>query len=134
EREDGVRALLNLGHTFAHALEVEVGYSGDLLHGEAVAIGIVMAFDLSAKIGLCSNDDAARVRAHFKSIGLRTDPSDIQNIEWTTDRLLQNMSQDKKVRDGSINFILARGIGEAFITNEVSDADIRAVLDRATGA
>jgi 3-dehydroquinate synthase len=131
EREGGRRALLNLGHTFGHALEAQAGYSGELLHGEAVAIGCVMAFDLSARLGLCPTDDAARVRAHYEALNLPTRPPAIQGVAWDADQLLEHMAADKKVEDGAITFILARAIGEAFIAKDVDPGDVRAILGRA---
>jgi 3-dehydroquinate synthase len=134
EKEAGDRALLNLGHTFGHALEAETGFSEKLLHGEAVAIGMMMAFDLSAQIGLCPLEDAARVRAHLKAIGLPVQPTDIFDQRWDSAALLGHMAQDKKVRDGKITFILTRGIGDAFITSDIDISDVEALLDRAIAA
>ncbi len=135
EREtEGQRALLNLGHTFGHALEAETGFGGLLLHGEAVAIGCVMAFALSAKLGLCPQNDADRVRRHFASIGLRTDPSQIPLNHWDSDILIGHMGNDKKVEAGAITFILAHGIGQAFIARNIATSEVRAVLDRAIAA
>ncbi|MFP6732808.1 MAG: 3-dehydroquinate synthase [Rhodospirillales bacterium] len=134
EREDGARALLNLGHTFGHALEAQSGFSHALLHGEAVAIGSVMAFDLSARLGVCPADDAARLRAHYASLGLPTDPPGIQGIDWDPDQMIGHMAADKKVEDGAITFILARGIGEAFVAKGIDLVDVRAILDRAVAA
>ena len=114
EREGGARALLNLGHTFGHALEAECGFSGELLHGEAVAIGMIMAFDLSVTLGLCPAQDAARVQRHLASIGLPTAPSSVRGRFWSAERLVEHMGRDKKVKDGRIGFVLARGIGKSF--------------------
>src|SRR6185369_3346402 len=94
EREAGQRALLNLGHTFGHALEAECGYTDELLHGEAVAMGMVMAFDLSASLGLAPLEDAARVQRHLASVGLPTAPSWIDGREWSAERLIRHMSRD----------------------------------------
>jgi 3-dehydroquinate synthase len=134
ERESGARALLNLGHTFGHALEAECGYSDDLLHGEAVAIGMVMAFDLSARLGLCPLEDAARVQRHLASIGLPTSPSWIDGRSFSSTRLIEHMSRDKKVKDGRIGFVLTRGIGQAFAPAYVDLADVAAMLDEAIAA
>ncbi|NKB19164.1 MAG: 3-dehydroquinate synthase [Alphaproteobacteria bacterium] len=134
EKETGDRALLNLGHTFGHALEAETGFGEKLLHGEAVAIGIMMAFDLSTQIGLCPVEDTTRVRAHFKSVGLPVQPTDISGQAWSSTALLGHMAQDKKVRDGKITFILTRGIGNAFITSDVKISDVEALLDKAIAA
>ena len=134
ERESGARALLNLGHTFGHALEAECGYADDLLHGEAVAIGMVMAYDLSARLGLCPLEDAARVQRHLASLGLPTSPSWIDGRSWSSARLIEHMSQDKKVKDGRIGFVLTRGIGQAFTPAYVDLADVAAMLDEAIAA
>ena len=128
EREGGRRALLNLGHTFGHALEAQAGFSGALLHGEAVAIGCVMAFDLSVRLGLCPAGDAARVRAHYEALRLPTKPPAIQGVVWDAEQLLEHMAADKKVEDGAITFILARAIGEAFIAKHVDPDEVRAIL------
>ena len=130
EREKGMRALLNLGHTFAHAFEAELGYSGILLHGEAVAMGMVMAFDLSVRLGLCPAEDAERVRRHFTNTGLPTDPTH-QARALNSHVLLAHMWQDKKVSDGRITFVLVRGIGQAFLTQDVPQADVLAILQAA---
>ena len=114
ERERGERALLNLGHTFAHALEIEAGYSGDLLHGEAVSAGMEMAFDFSAAQGICGAKDAAKVKAHFKMLGL-TSINDITPLLKDPGTLLAHMDQDKKNEGGALTLILARAIGEAFV-------------------
>ncbi len=131
ERETGRRALLNLGHTFGHALETEAGYSDDLLHGEAVAIGMVLAFELSARMGLCPAEDAERVRAHLRQVGLPTAPGDRQpaGVVWKPDALVERMRQDKKVRQGKVKFVLTRGIGDAFVAEDVDLAQVRALLD-----
>jgi len=131
ERENDQRALLNLGHTFAHALEAALGYGTQLLHGEAVAIGMVLAFELSVRLGLAPAADAARVRRHFESVGLPVRPP---GHAWDLDRLLALMAQDKKVRDGRITFILARGIGQAFVAREVDGGAVRTVLEQAIAA
>jgi len=128
ERETGVRALLNLGHTFAHALEAEVGYNDSLLHGEAVSIGMVMAFDLSHRLGLCPQADATRVRQHFDKIGLPTDLKGLANETWTPERLIDHMGLDKKAEAGSIIFILARAIGSSFIARDVDPEELQIFL------
>ncbi|MEP3888985.1 MAG: 3-dehydroquinate synthase [Hellea sp.] len=114
ERERGERALLNLGHTFAHSLEIEAGYSGDLLHGEAVSAGMEMAFDFSAAQGLCSQEDAASVNAHFRALEL-TSITDVAPLLTDPAKLLAHMDQDKKNEGGALTLILARSIGEAFV-------------------
>lgn len=128
ETEQGDRALLNLGHTFCHALEAATGYSDRLLHGEGVAIGCALAFELSARLGLCSQEDPSRVRAHLKELGMKTDVSDIPGDLPDAAALLALMGQDKKVLDGKLRFILARGIGDAFITSDVPQDAMLGVL------
>ncbi|GAA0578453.1 3-dehydroquinate synthase [Rhizomicrobium electricum] len=128
EQERGERALLNLGHTFGHALETATGFSDRLLHGEGVAIGTVLAFRLSVKLGLCSPQDAARVEAHVKTIGLPAAISDIAGERPSPDVLLAAMAHDKKVKDGKLNFVLARGIGQGFVTDAVPVDAVRDVV------
>ncbi|QCG97615.1 3-dehydroquinate synthase [Azospirillum sp. TSA2s] len=129
ERESGDRALLNLGHTFGHALEAATGFGQTLLHGEAVAIGMVLAFDLSVRLGLCPAEDARRARAHLAEVGLPVRPADIPGVAWDVDGLVRSMAKDKKVQDGRITFILADRIGNAFTRRDVDAAAVRAVLD-----
>lgn len=131
EREAGERALLNLGHTFAHALEAATGFSDRLLHGEAVALGIVLAFRLSAKLGLCKPADTDRVAAHFAAVGLPTRLGEIKGELTGTDGLLNLMGQDKKVERGSLVFILARGIGQAYVAKGIDIGPVRQLLDEA---
>ncbi len=129
ERESGQRALLNLGHTFGHALETAAGYDGRLLHGEAVAIGIVMAFDLSRRMGLCSHEDCERVEEHFSSIGLPTRPSFIvPPLKADVEDLLDIMKKDKKVSSGKMTYVLVNGIGQAFLSQDVPEKLVRDVL------
>jgi 3-dehydroquinate synthase len=131
EREAGERALLNLGHTFGHALETATGFSDRLRHGEAIAIGMVLAFQLSARLGFCSEAEGKRVAAHFAATGLPTRLADIPgNLPPAAD-LLALMAQDKKVRRGALTFILARGIGKAFVQTGVEAAPVRALIDEA---
>lgn len=132
ERESGVRALLNLGHTFAHAFEAELGYTGKLLHGEAVGLGMVIAFDLSVRLGLCPADDASRVRAHLDSVGLPVTAKGLGKLD--ANALLGHMAQDKKVKDGAITFVLVRGIGQAFLTQDVPLDEVTSVLQAALAA
>ena len=129
ETEQGDRALLNLGHTFCHALEAATGYSDRLLHGEGVAIGCALAFETSARLGLCSQEVPSRVRAHLKAMGMKTDISDIESAMPKPEDLLALMGQDKKVVAGQLNFIMARDIGQAFVTAGVSEAVILSVLE-----
>ncbi len=124
ERESGMRALLNLGHTFAHVLEAAAMYDGRLLHGEAVSIGIVMAFETSRRMGLCTQDDAQRVINHFETIGLPTRAAHIQPaINVSAADLTKMMAKDKKADKQSIKFIMAKGIGQSFICRDV-DLDL----------
>ena len=134
ETEGGVRALLNLGHTFGHALESACGYGKRLLHGEAVSIGMVMAFDLSVAMGLCKSEDAARLRRHLAAVGLQTDPTDIPGMTWNTEDLVARMAKDKKVTDGSLTFILARAIGDSFTTQDVSVEQLSLSVSESIGA
>lgn len=134
EREGGVRALLNLGHTFGHALEAEAGYGDVLLHGEAVAIGMVMAFDLSARLGLCPREDVDRVRAHLSAVGLPVAPPRLAGKAMDADRLIAHMASDKKVQEGKVTFVLSRGIGRAFLTRDVDPAALRATVADAVAA
>ena len=130
EREtSGLRALLNLGHTFGHALEAEAGYSDRLLHGEAVALGIVLAFDFSAERGLCPAGDAERVRTHVAGAGLPVRLADA-GIEASGAQLVAHMQSDKKRERGRLPFILARGIGSAFVDRSVEPDEVAAFLDR----
>ena len=131
ETEQGDRALLNLGHTFCHALEAATGYSDRLLHGEGVAIGCALAFELSARLGLCSQEDPSRVRAHLRAMGMKTDPADIPGDLPGAEALVDLMAQDKKVVDGQLRFILARGIGQAFVTSDVPRDAVLSVLEDA---
>ncbi|MGZ8388949.1 MAG: 3-dehydroquinate synthase [Rhodoplanes sp.] len=128
EREAGERALLNLGHTFGHALEASAGFSGRLLHGEAVGLGMTLAFQFSAQLGLLPPSDAERVERHLATVGLPTRLSDMPGGCPDADRLMELMAQDKKVRRGRLTFILARGIGAAFIAPDVEAADVRTFI------
>lgn len=134
EKEMGERALLNLGHTFCHALESATGYGQRLLHGEGVAIGCALAFELSSRLGLCSQEDPSRVRAHLKDMGMKVDLADIEGDLPDADGLLELMGQDKKVVDGQLRFILARGIGDAFVTSDVPRAAVHRLLSEALAA
>jgi len=131
ETEQGDRALLNLGHTFCHALEAATGYSDRLLHGEGVAIGCALAFELSARLNLCAQEDPSRVRAHLRAMNIVCDLSEIPGDLPDADGLLDLMSQDKKVLDGQLRFILAKGIGAAFVTADVPRESVRALLQDA---
>ena len=131
ERETGERALLNLGHTFGHALEAATGYSDRLLHGEGVALGMVLAFKLSAKLKLCKPTDVTRVIKHLENAGLPVRLSQVPGSLPGPDGLLSLMAQDKKVVRGKLVFILAKGIGKAFIAKNVDTKDVREVLNGA---
>ena len=131
EKESGDRALLNLGHTFCHALEAATGYSDRLLHGEGVAIGCALAFELSARMGLCSQEDPSRVRAHLRDMNMKVDLSDIEGDLPVSDTLIELMKQDKKMMGGQLHFVLAHGIGEAFVTPDVPPEMVKSVLDDA---
>jgi 3-dehydroquinate synthase len=124
ETEQGVRALLNLGHTFGHALESATGYSSRLLHGEGVAIGMVLAFRFSERLKQCRQGTADRVARHLKSVGLPTHVSDIEGSLPPVADLVKIMRQDKKAQGGKLTFILARNIGDAFIASNVADHDV----------
>ncbi len=131
ETEQGDRALLNLGHTFCHALEAATGYSDRLLHGEGVAIGCALAFELSSRLGLCSQEAPSRVRAHLRDMKMKTELSDISGDLPDAQGLLALMAQDKKVVDGQLRFILARDIGEAFVATDVPSDVVLSVLNDA---
>ena len=127
QRAEGGRALLNLGHTFGHALEAEAGYSGGLLHGEAVAVGIGMAFRLSAWLGVCRASDAEQVSGHLESLGLAAAPG-LLNRRFSATRLVGHMRRDKKNRDGRLRFVLAHGIGAAFTSDGLDEAVVSEFL------
>ena len=131
ETEHGERALLNLGHTFGHALENLTRYDPErLVHGEGVAIGMISAFRFSRDLGLCSGQDAARVEAHLKAVGLPTRMRDIPGFDANPADVLSAMRQDKKVERGTLTFILARGIGESFVARDVDETSVSAFLAR----
>lgn len=134
EKPNDGRALLNLGHTFGHALEAEYGYDGGLLHGEGVAIGLGLAFKLSAKLGLCQSADVERVIAHVSAVGLPADLS-MLNRRFSATTLIGHMRRDKKMRDGALHFVLAHGIGQAFTSADVPpDAVMDLLRDEGCGA
>lgn len=129
ETEQGDRALLNLGHTFGHALERMVRYDGArLVHGEGVAIGMACAFRFSARLGLCAGQDAERVAGHLRTVGLPTRIRDVPGWDADENAIIDAMYQDKKVQQGALTFILARGIGESFIAKGVAAGDVHAFL------
>jgi 3-dehydroquinate synthase len=128
ERETGERALLNLGHTFGHALEAAAGFSDRLLHGEAISLGMVLAFQFSARRGLIGADTAERVAHHLAAVGLPTHLSEVPGGSPPADQLMELIAQDKKVRRGRLTFILARGIGKAFVAPDVEADEVRGFL------
>ncbi|WP_343565421.1 3-dehydroquinate synthase [Kiloniella sp. b19] len=133
ERESGARGLLNLGHTFGHALEAEAGYNGTLLHGEAVSIGMVMAFDFSAQKGQIPQEDARRVRQHLEDLGLPVETGFVArqalgNKPLQPERLLDHMSRDKKVSNGQMTFVLLNALGEAYLDRSVDSTDLENFL------
>jgi 3-dehydroquinate synthase len=133
ERESGERALLNFGHTFGHALEAETGFSETLLHGEAVAIGMGLAFDFAAAQGICAAGDAARARAHLDRLGLPTGIRRFANLT-SAEKLLGHMGKDKKVREGRLTFILPRAIGDAYVAHDVAPETVRGFLEQQLSA
>lgn len=128
EQEAARRALLNFGHTFGHALEAESGFGDVLLHGEAVSIGMVMAFALSAKLGHCDGAAAVSVRDHLRRVGLPVSTADRPGVNWDAEALLGHMAKDKKVADGAITFVLARRIGDAFLSRDVAREPLMEIL------
>jgi 3-dehydroquinate synthase len=128
ERETGERALLNLGHTFGHAFEAAAGFSDRLLHGEAIAIGMVLAFQFSARLNLLPPTESERVVRHLAAVGLPTHVSEIPGGPPGLEQLMDLMAQDKKVKRGTLTFILARGIGRAFVADKVDPDEIRAFV------
>jgi 3-dehydroquinate synthase len=131
EHEEGDRALLNFGHTFGHALETETGYSARLLHGEAVGLGMVLAFDFAARMGLTAVEESERVQGHLDEVGLPTRLSAVGLADIPADRLIEHMRKDKKVRDGRITLILPRRIGEAFVMKDAPTDELRDFLAEA---
>ncbi|MDB2324201.1 3-dehydroquinate synthase [Alphaproteobacteria bacterium] len=129
EREAGQRALLNLGHTFAHAFEAEGKYDGRLLHGEAVAAGMGVAFALSAKLGLCIDADWQRCRAHLQASNLPASNHDLGAGNAKAEALIAHMQHDKKVLNGKLRFVLARAIGDAFVADDVDINAVKSVLE-----
>lgn len=134
ETESGDRALLNLGHTFGHALEAATGYSDRLVHGEAISIGMVLAADYSVRIGLCGPGVSDAVRAHLRAVGLPVDPLEIPGQPIDSDALMELIAQDKKVARGRLTFILMRDIGAAFIAKDIPAADVRTFLSEKLAA
>ncbi|MGF1660434.1 MAG: 3-dehydroquinate synthase [Rubrimonas sp.] len=128
ERETGDRALLNLGHTFGHALETATGYSDRLLHGEAVAVGMGLAFELSQRLGMCPQEAPSRVRAHLRAMGMKATLGDIPGPLPDADALMALMAQDKKAEAGRIAFVLAEDVGRARVVKDAPPDAARAVL------
>ncbi len=134
EKERGDRALLNLGHTFGHALEAATGYSDRLLHGEGVSIGCGLAFDMSMRAGLCSQEVPSRVRAYFARMGMKSDVRDIEGDLPDAQGLLALMAQDKKVQNGQVTYIAAHDIGDAVVKRDIDPALVESVLADALAA
>ena len=131
EKEKNLRAILNFGHTFGHALEAEAGYDGNLLHGEAVSIGMVLAIELSKSLGYLSGQDAGRAVEYIRNIGLPTNINSIEgSTSWHPDGIIQHMQHDKKVSNGQLRFVLIKGIGEAYLTADVERNDIYRVIEK----
>ena len=128
ERESGQRLLLNLGHTFGHALEAEVDFDSRLLHGEAVALGSILAFDLSARLGFCPVSSVKRVRKHLGDVGLPTTLPIFDGHVWEPERLLEHMTRDKKIRNGRQTLILVRDIGDAFVYEQKKESEMLEML------
>lgn len=128
ERESGERALLNLGHTFGHALEAATGFSERLLHGEGVAIGMALAFALSVRMGLAPQADLARLTAHLRDIGLPAGIADLGQPRPSAEDLIAHMAHDKKASGGAVSFVLARGLGQAFLSKDVPQDVLHAIL------
>lgn len=134
ERENGLRALLNLGHTFGHALEAATAYdSARLVHGEGVSIGMVLAHQFSARMNLASPDLASRVEAHLKAVGLPTRMEEIPGELPPAEALLEAITQDKKVKGGKLTFILTRGLGESFVADDVPASEVLSFLREKRG-
>lgn len=129
EREGGVRALLNLGHTFAHAFEAEA-QPGALIHGEAVAAGLALAFRYSERLGVCPPGEAARVETHLRAVGLPAGAAELSGGPFTADRLVKRMGSDKKNRDGAITLVLARAVADAYIIAGADAGDLAAFLEK----
>ena len=129
EREAGQRALLNLGHTFAHAFEAVAGYDGRLLHGEAVSAGLFCAFAFSRQLGLCSGQDEMRVKAHLLAMGMPAGMTDLAAGQASAQVLISHMRKDKKAQHGKLTFILARQIGEAFVARDIDEAELNTFLE-----
>jgi 3-dehydroquinate synthase len=130
EREAGLRAILNFGHTLGHALEAETGFSDALLHGEAVAIGMMLALELSAMRGLVAEKDCARVEHHLKTAGLKTRAAEVRG-SWSADKLLEHCYHDKKASQGGLTFILAEKIGKTNIFHDINKSELEALLAKA---
>lgn len=135
EFEHGTRALLNLGHTFGHALEAATNYdSKRLVHGEGVAIGMVLAHKFSARMNLCSPDDGARVEKHLREVGLPISMNDIDGVLPSTDILMEHIAQDKKVSRGELTFILTKGVGKSFVANNVPENEVWRFIEETRNA
>lgn len=129
EKEEGRRAWLNFGHTFAHALEAETGFSSKLLHGEAVALGMVLALNLSFRLGLINEDESQKLARHFVELGIKAHIHEVQN-NWNMARLIAHMQKDKKAEKDSLNFVVLEKIGKARLQKSVAPALIKTVLEQ----
>jgi len=134
ETEQGSRALLNLGHTFGHALEAAFGYSGQLLHGEAVAIGCGLAARLSARLGYCGEDVTLTVLQHFRGVGMKATIAELDGTPPSADRLMKLIQQDKKVVAGQARYVLLEGIGKAFVARDVRPDLVHRLLSEEIGS
>ena len=134
EREAGERELLNLGHTFAHALEAAAGYGDSLRHGEAVAIGQVLAFDLSVRLGHCAPDEHVRLKRHLAAVGLPVAIGEVAAPEWSARGLIEHMGQDKKTRLGRLRLVLVRALGDAFMCEDIEPAPLAEVIEQSLNA
>ena len=134
EREKGKRALLNLGHTFGHAFEAVTKYDGSLLHGEAIAAGMGLAFDLSVELGICNQHDAQRCKTHLSHVGLPFGQDSLPAGNAPTNVLLSHMKHDKKTQNGVLHFILVKAIGEAFVHGDVPEQTLVQILERGFNA
>ena len=128
EKEAGRRTLLNLGHTFGHVVEAQTGFGERVLHGEGVSIGMVMAMELSSRLGYCAASEVKLVRHHLSARGLPVDLAGLVDETWTVDHLMDHMFRDKKVRGGKLTFVLLGGIGQAFVTRDVPEDAVRQLL------
>lgn len=131
EKEKNIRALLNFGHTFGHALEAVTGYKDKLLHGEAVALGMLMATDLSVQLGLCGQEVYSQVKAHLMAMALPTSLKQIEGVTWKPATIIEAMQQDKKMQQGELTFVLLKGIGKGVLKSSIPMNRVQDVVERA---